>query len=194
MQSFVGVLTYFRTPKGRGSTLIERIVEAIVDSPHISTVNKRNSIPLVKSDMRRAMYAVTQQSHKFESSLMFASRFFILYSKAIRIKFDTAGLCPSRISAWCPPANFQSSMSVLRFLPIFSKAMEDFHPMRSMVSIQRSEKKRGAMQKKHHQPTLVNQPESHKGGLLGERLKEREEWVFFIERFAALEWKSLLLR
>jgi hypothetical protein len=62
-----------------------------------------------------------------------------------------------------------------------------------MVSIKLSGKKRAALSKQHHGPTSFNQPEILKGDLLGEHLREKEEWVFIIERFAALKWKFLLL-
>lgn len=74
---------------------------------------------------------------------------------------------------------------------------EGFHPIRGILSIKLSEKKKKILQKKYQQTTSVNQ-ERHfdnlKGSPLGEILKEKEEWVFIIERFAALEWRNLLLR
>jgi hypothetical protein len=65
-----------------------------------------------------------------------------------------------------------------------------------MLTIKLSEKKRKALEKKYQQQTAVDHerlPESQKGGLLGECLNEKEEWIFIIERFAALEWERLLL-
>ncbi len=68
--------------------------------------------------------------------------------------------------------------------------------MRSMLSIKHSEKKKEALDKKLQQQaagTHERLTESQKGGFLGERLNEKEEWVFIFERFAALEWEILLL-
>ncbi len=105
-----------------------------------------------------------------------------------RLECDCPRLCLSRISAWCPPAIFQSSVSALSFSSVGSnsKIKEEFYPIRSMVSIKLSEKKRATLQNKLQQP-------SPKGGPLGERLKEKEEWVFILERFVALKGKVLLL-
>ncbi len=105
--------------------------------------------------------------------------------------------CLYRISAWCPPANFQSSGSSISPAPTFSKSTEGILPIRTVLSIKLSEKRREALLKKHQQITSVNQerlPESLEGGPLGVILKEKEEWVFIVERFAALDGKMLLLR
>jgi hypothetical protein len=163
----------FFTPKGRGSTLLHRIVEAIVDSPRVEKVNQREGIPLIKSDTRRAMYVKP------------------VGCTVLEIDWTVTVLaCLCRISAWCDPAIFQSSEHALSF-STFSMLKDGFHPIRSILSIQFSDKKK-KLQKKIIQTTPANQ-EIQPDGPLGEILKEKEEWIFIMERFAALEWKMLLL-